>query len=754
MNEPLIGRSMHRVDGRNKLTGDARYAGDVSLPGMVHLKVVRSDRPHANILALQTEQAKHYPGIVAVFTHLDIPGENRLRHGQQVLCDERVRCIGDPVALVAAETREAAQAAAELIRVDYEDLPGVFSPEEALLPDAVQLHDGGNVLLERTLLKGDPEQALRDAEVVITNTYRTQMVEHAYLEPEAGVAAYAEGRVTVWMPSKHAHGDRKEIAGLLGLPSRQVRIINATIGGSFGDKASLSPGYYAALVSLKTGRPAKLVYPREESFFASKKRHPFIIDYTTGATRDGRIRAVKVTITADAGAYAASTASVLLKALIHATGPYEIPNVLVTVRGVYTNNPVASAMRGLGVPQVAFAHESQMDILAEKVHKDPFTIRLHNCLQPGSLTATGQKLGSSVGLAETLKKVQDEIVRRGTPQPAGYRRYGWGIASLFYGIGSAGKDNPGTARIEADDAGVLRVYVGCGDVGQGSSTILTQIAAEALNVRPDRIRLIADDTDCCPDSGSTVASRITYLVGRAVQIAARKLQDLLQNTAASMMEVAVGDLSLEKGFFYSREDSGRTISIAQAAAKLRAQGISPEAEGVFGADVVALDPDTAQGSPMATYAFATQGALVSLDEESGQVEVLSLIAGHDVGRALNPANITGQLEGASAMGLGYGLMEEVLLEDGLIKNPSFSSYFLPTSLDVAETTSILVETAEPSGPFGAKGVGEPALIATAPAIINAISAVTGRRVTKLPLTADVLWKLLHPVHEQGNNSGS
>lgn len=746
--ESLIGRSISRVDGRDKLTGDARYAGDISLPGMLHLKIVRSDRPHAKIKAVQTEAAKHHPGVVAIFTHQDIPGANRLRHGQQVLCDNRVRYIGDPVAMVAAETRESALAAVSLIRVAYEDLPGVFSPEEALLPDAVRIHDTGNVLLERTLLKGDPEQGLRDSEVVIANTYRTQMVEHAYLEPEAGVAVYEEGKVTVWMPSKYAHSDRKEIAGLLGLPLDKLRIINATIGGSFGDKASLSPGYYAALASLITRRPAKLVYTREESFFASKKRHPFVIDYTTGATREGRIMAVKVEMTADAGAYAASTASVLLKSLIHATGPYEIPNVLVRVRGVYTNNPVASAMRGLGVPQVAFAHESQMDILAEMVRKDPFEIRLNNGLKPGSITATGQKLGASVGLAETLKKVKDEISRRGTPEASGSKRYGWGIASMFYGIGSAGQDNPATARISTDDTGDFRVYVGCGDVGQGSSTVLTQIAAEVLKCPADNIRVIADDTDCCPDSGSTVASRITYLVGRAVQIAAQKLKNLLQNTAASIMEIDAGDLVLENGVFYSTEDPQRMISVPQAVINLRAQGISPGAEGVFGADITALDPHTAQGSPMATYAFATQGALVSLDMESGEVEVLSVIACHDVGRAINPANVTGQIEGAIAMGLGYSLMEEVLLENGLIRNPAFSNYFLPTSLDIAEITSILVEETEPSGPFGAKGVAEPALIATAPAILNAISAVTGMHVKKLPVTSDALWKLLHSYHEK------
>ena len=740
-----IGQSVARVDAPGKLTGNALYAGDVSFPGMLYLKILRSDRPHAKILRIRTDEAERHPGVVAVFTHRDIPGTNRIggqRKDQPVLCDEKVRFIGDPVAMVAAETPESAEEAVSLIRVDYEDLPGLFSPEEALLPDAVKIHESGNILQERTLLKGDPDRALNDAAVVITNTYRTQMVEHAYLEPEAGVATFKEGKVTVWMPSKYSHADRRELAGVLGLPLERVRIINATIGGYFGDKTSLSPGYYAALASLKTERPSKMVYSREESFVASRKRHPFIIRYTTGATKEGRILAVKVEIIADTGAYAASGPTVLLKSLIHAAGPYEIPNVFVRGRWVYTNNPVGGSMRGLGVPQVAFAHESQMDILAETLHLDPFEIRLKNGLKPGSITATGQRLGESVGLAETIKTVRDEISRRGTPESSGSKRYGWGIGAMFYGIGIAGGSNPGKARIEADDSGRFTLYIGTGDGGQGSSTILNQIAAEVLRCRTDEIRVVSGDTDCCPDSGVTAGSRVTYIVGRSVQIAAEKLMELLQGTAASILETDPEDLRFENGFFSPAGAPHRVVSIAQAVERLKEEGVSPIGVGVFDPETKAVDPRTTQGSPMATYAFATQGALVSLDIDSGEVEVLSLVACHDVGRALNPANVTGQIEGSVSMGLGYSLMEEVLLENGMIRNPRFSEYLIPTSLDMPETVSHLVEAPEASGPFGAKGVGEPALIPTAPAILNAIAAC-GVRVKDLPATPEAVWKLLH-----------
>ena len=742
----VVGRSVFRVDGLDKLTGKARYAGDIAFPGMLHLKLLRSDRPHAKILGVRTGEAEAHPGIAAVFTCRDIPGTNRIgrdRPDQTVLCVDKVRFIGDPIALVAAETPEAAEEAAALIRVDYEDLPGIFSPEEALLPGAAMIHPDGNLLMERTLLRGNPDQELKDAEVVISNTYRTQMVEHAYLEPEAGVASFAEGKMTVWMPSKYAHYDQRELADAIGLPQAKVRVVNTTIGGCFGDKTSLSPGYYAALAALKTGRPAKMVFSREESFVATRKRHPFIIHHTIGATRDGRILAAKVEIIADTGAYCASGPTVLVKSLIHAAGPYEIPNVSIKATFVYTNNPVGGSMRGLGVPQVAFAHESQIDILAQKLGMDPFDIRLKNCFRPGSVTATGQTLGASVNLAETMTAVRAEMARIGTPPSTAAKKYGWGVGAMFYGIGAGGRSNPGAARIEIDDAGTFTLFVGIGDVGQGSSTVLLQIAAEVLRCRVEEIRLITGDTDCCPDSGVTAASRVTYIVGRSVQIAAEKLKGQLQEAAASIMGIAPGSLRLENGNFLSPENPLRRVSVSQAVANLKEKKIPLSAEGVFDPEFIALDPKTGQGEPMATYAFATQAALVAVDVESGEVEVLCLVACHDVGKAVNPHGVTGQIEGGVSMGLGFSLTEEILLEEGRIRNPGFSRYFLPTALDMPETVSLIAEAPEATGPFGAKGVGEPALLPTTPAIINAIHAATGARVKELPATPERLWRLLH-----------
>jgi len=742
----VVGRSVFRVDGLDKLTGKACYAGDIAFPRMLHLKLLRSDRPHAKILGIQTGEAETHPGVVAVFTCRDIPGTNQIgrdKPDQTVLCVDKVRFIGDPVAMVAAETPEAAEEAAALIRVEYEDLPGIFSPEEALMPGAAKIHPHGNILMEQTLLRGDPDQGLKDAEVVITNTYRTQMVEHAYLEPEAGVASFAEGKMTVWMPSKYSHYDQRELADAIGLPREKVRVVNTTIGGCFGDKTSLSPGYYAALAALKTRRPAKMVYSREESFIATRKRHPFIIQYTTGATRDGRILVAKVEIVADTGAYCASGPTVLVKSLIHAAGPYEISNVSMKVTFVYTNNPVGGSMRGLGVPQVAFAHESQIDILAEKLGMDPFDIRLKNGFRPGSVTATGQQLGDSVNLVETMTTVRAEMARIGTPPSTASKKYGWGVGAMFYGIGAGGRSNPGGARLEVDDAGAFTLFVGIGDVGQGSSTALVQIAAEVLNCRVEEIRVVAGDTDCCPDSGVTAASRVTYIVGRSVQIAAQRLKGQLQEAAASIIGLAPGNLQLDNGFFLCPEDPLRRVSVPQAVAKLKEKEIPLSAEGVFDPEFIALDPKTGQGEPMATYAFATQAALVAVDVESGEVEVLSIVACHDVGKAINPDCVTGQIEGGVSMGLGFSLTEEILLEEGRIRNPRFSQYFMPTALDMPETVSLIADAPEATGPFGAKGVGEPALLPTTPAIINAIHAATGIRVKELPATPERLWRLLH-----------
>ena len=446
----------------------------------------------------------------------------------------------------------------------------------------------------------------------------------------------------------------------------------------------------------------------------------------------------------DGGAYASCSPTVLTKAMLHAAGPYEIPNVQVRVRVVYTNNPIAGAMRGLGVPQVAVAYESQMDILAETLKMDPFEIRLKNAFKPGSITHTGQRLDHSVGLTETIEKVREEISRRGGSRFSGLEEVCMGHRlHVLWDRALVASARPSVSRLEANDSGEFILYVNTVDVGQGSSTLFAQIVAEVLGCKVEEIRLVTGDTDCCPDTGSAGSSKLTYVAGRSVQMAAQNLKAILQGAAATVLGTSEKDLILDQGFFYHPEAPNRRVSVAQAVKSLKEEGRSPVAEGRFIPPVTPLDKETGQGVPNGTYGFATQGALVSVDMESGEVELLSLVASHDVGKVINLHGVTGQIEGSVAMGLGYTLMEEVLLKDGAIQNLHYSDYFIPTALDVPEVTCLLVEEAEPTGPFGAKGVGEPASVATTPAILNAIKAATGVRVKELPLTSERMWMLLN-----------
>ncbi|MGB9660511.1 MAG: xanthine dehydrogenase family protein molybdopterin-binding subunit [Moorellaceae bacterium] len=408
MTEPeVIGRSLSRIDGREKVLGQSEYAGDIHLPDMLHLKVLRSQVPHARIKSIEVSAAKALPGVAAVFTAQDIPGPNRvgiILKDEPILADDKVRRVGDPLALVAAEDERTAAKALGLIKVELEELPPVLDVFAAMDNDAPRVHDKGNILDVTKIKKGDAQAAIEHADVVVTRRYTTQRVEHAYIEPEAGVA-YLEGEVlTIKVSTQNPHFDRREIARNLCLPLNRVRVIQATTGGGFGGKLDISVQCYLGLAALRLKRPVKMVYSREESFLASVKRHPYVIDYTTAATKEGRLLAVRARIYGDTGAYASYGPAVLKRAAVHATGPYEVPNVDIEAYCVYTNNPASGAMRGFGVPQIAFAHESQMDLLARECGISPLAIRRRNVLKVGSRTATGQELRCSVGIGETLEK--------------------------------------------------------------------------------------------------------------------------------------------------------------------------------------------------------------------------------------------------------------------------------------------------------------------------------------------------------------
>ena len=727
-----VGIEIPKVDALEKALGTARYGADLSTQEPLHLKVVRSPKPHARIVRIETDEALKVPGVERVFTAKDIPGRNlvgTITKDQPILASDRARYIGDPVALIAARTEEALEDAARKLVVTYEDLPCISHPEEALLPYAPLIHEKGNMLIQFHVIKGDVQRGFKEAEVVVEETYTTTWVDHAYLEPDAGISYLDEqGRITVVCPTQNVHYDQKEVAAVLALPLDRVRIIQCATGGGFGGRLDVTVQGLLALAVFHLKRPAKIVYSREEVFQVTSKRHPLKIQYKSGAKKDGTLTAVEVDILGDTGAYASYGATVGIRSAVHATGPYQVPHVNVRSRMVYTNNSWSGAMRGFGIPQMAFAHESQMDLLAKALKMDPIEIRLKNCLRVGSDTATGQTMMASVGVGETLGKIREW--RDSTPisendSRKSFIKRGTGVASMWYGIGNTGIANPSSAQMEIDPNGEVRLFTGVADIGQGSDTVLLQIASEAIGVPLREIRLIRADTAVTTDAGATSASRQTYISGNAILSGIKSLKKEAVQEASKILGVEGKDLYFENEEIKWKSKPSVSISIKEVAKKC---GRILRGEGHFDPETTRLDPETGQGSPYATYAFATHLAEVEVDIETGKVDVTRIVASHDVGRAIHPKNVVGQIMGGVAMGAGFALMEEFFPE----KTTSFVDYLIPTSKDVPEVIPIIVEDEEFTGPFGAKGVGEPALIPSAPAILNAIADAIGERIYHLP----------------------
>jgi CO/xanthine dehydrogenase Mo-binding subunit len=741
---PAVGSSGPRLDGLSKVLGALRFAADRKVPGALHLKVVRSTEAHARLREIDAREALALPGVVRVFTAADVPGENRfgiirVTADQPMLAEDRVRCVGEAVALVAAETAEAAREGADRVRVRWEPLPPVWTPEEALVPGAPLLHEKGNLLFEQRIVSGDVEEAFAGAHAVVSRTYRTSMVEHAYLETEAAVASWEGEVLTVAASTQNPHYDRDDLSRLLALSPERLRVLQAPTGGGFGGKLDLSAQLYVALCTLLTGRASRLTYSREESFLASGKRHPFEMTYRTAAAQDGRLLGVEADLVADTGAYASYGLAVAMRAAVHACGPYRVPSARIRSRAVYTNKPICGAMRGFGTPQAAFAHESQMDLLAEALGLDPLELRLRNGLRPGDRTVTGQVLGEGVALVECLERVgrvREQWRRRLCSDDRELR--GLGLGAMFYGIGNTGVSNPAGARVELDPDGRFTLYTGAADMGQGSDQTLLHLCAEVLGTSPGELRLVRGDTALTPNAGATSASRQTYISGGAVLRAAERVREAVLAEAEELLEIPAHDLLLENGVIRSRSIRARGIDVGEVAKSLAGRGAKAEGEGSFDPDTSALDRSTGQGRPYATYAFAAQVARVAVDRASAEVRVEALAAAHDVGRAIYPPGVLGQITGGAAMGLGMALMEE--FSPG--SDANLDTYLIPTALDVPRLTPMYIEKPEPSGPYGAKGLGEPALIPTAPAIVNAVADACGARIDHLPANLERVMEAL------------
>ena len=729
-----VGQSVERHGGRNLVRGRSAFAEDNRTEGALVLKVFRSEKHHARILGIDTAKARKIRGVAGVLTASDIPGVNRygvIIKDQPLLAEDKVRFAGEAIALVAAENEEVADEALRALDVRFQDLPPVFDPEKALAPDVEPVHEKGNLLNRQTIRKGDVGGGFRRSDIVVERTYHTQRVEHSYLEPDAGAGTIDEdGRLVISVCTQNPHYDRKDVAALLGLEEERVRIVQTATGGGFGSKLDLTVQGFIALALYRLRKPVRMVFPREEAFLATCKRHPSRIHLKSGMTRDGRLLALQARMLFDSGPYASYGVPLATRAAVHITGPYEVENVDVESVSVYTNNPVSGAMRGVAVVQTSFACESQMDVLAGKAGMDPLEFRRINAMKPGSQTATGQPLNHSVGMLKTLDALEPAYAEayswKEEVQPGRIKR-GIGLGSMWYGIGYMSVKNPSHATIRVDENGRIRLCTGVADIGQGSTTILCQISREVLGVEPGFIQIVTADTGLTPDAGATSSSRQTYVSGNAVLDASRKMASDLLGEAARLLKQPKEALSLKGSFVVDTQ--GKSLMPLTGVVESMVETRGPLAwEGYFDPVTTELDSETGQGIPFATYSFASHLAMVEVDTDTGVVRVVKVVAAQDVGKAINPQSVLGQIHGGVGMGLGYALMEEFLPG----KTLSMSEYHIPTSLDVPLIQGIIVEDPEPTGPFGAKGMGEPSLCPTAPAVVNAIADAIGKRIDRLP----------------------
>lgn len=742
-----VGSRLAKVDGLPRVLGTARFGADHRPSDYLAVRAVRS--PHARARFEIGDLAplrRRHPGLVDILTAADVPGQNRYGiyatgKDQPALADGVVRHKGEAIlALVGDDVTLATITDAEL-PINWAPLPPLRGLDDALAAGAPNLHDAspGNVLIRGRLAHGDVDAALAGSHVTARVEVETTFVEHAYIEPEAGFARRVGDRIELSVSTQAPYMDRDEVALILGIPPADVRIIPTACGGGFGGKLDLGVHALIAIAAWRTGRPVRAVWTRPESMAASPKRHPSRISATAGADADGRLTAYRFHGDFDTGAYASWGPTVANRVPVHAMGPYAFDAVTVTTRAVYSNNPPAGAFRGFGVPQASIAHEALMDDLAAQLGTDQLEFRLANALRAGSTTASGQRLDASAGLPACLQALRPHWARlradaaAHNADPGARSRRGVGIGAMWYGIGNTALANPSTIEIGVTGDGRLVLFCGAVDIGQGASTVLVQIAADALGVPTSVVELVSGDTDRTADAGKSSASRQTFVSGNATRLAGEDLRRQILQLAE------VGDdawISFKAGRLTVAEPGGRTIALDLAELPLVPVRDASAAcvlagRGTFDPQTTPLDAD-GQGSPYQTYAFGVQIAEVDVDPELGTVKVRRIVAAHDVGRAINPTQVEGQIHGGIAQGLGFALMEAYV--PGRTEN--LHDYLIPTVGDMPEIECLLIEDAEPSGPYGAKGVGEPALIPTAPAILSAIHHAVGVRMTQLPATPD------------------
>jgi CO/xanthine dehydrogenase Mo-binding subunit len=732
---PSVGASETRLDIATKVQGTRKYPQDFNMEGQLWADVVWTAHPHAIVRQIDTSASETLPGVIRVITYKDVPVNSYgiVTPDQPVLIAEgaKTRWIGERIAIVVAEDSRIARKAKDLVRVDYEPLPALTDVRAAMRPGAPLIHEDhpDNILLHIPIRKGDTEKGFAQADVIVQGEMATPFVEHAYMQPEAGLGYIDdERRITVIAASQWPHDDLHQIARMLDLPEDQVREIVPAVGGAFGGREDMYIQHLLALCAFLVRRPVKMVWDREESITRTGKRHPFYFTYKVGATREGTLTAAEIELVADAGAYASTSIPVLNNAASFAAGPYKIPHAHIDAYTVFTNNAVTMAMRGFGATQPPVMYETYMDRLADTLHMDPVEFRLGNLLADGDESLTGNAMWGGVGIQETLqqaamsagwRKESGRWIKPDLGQPsAPYRRRGIGVACSYKNVGySFGFDDKSEAEVVLSlnpDGSIARATIKTAavEVGQGVTTALAQIAADTLNIPLSRVRVALIDTSTVPNAGSSSASRHTYMTGNTVHgacLAALEKRD-------KALREETGEMSVSASYLYHGRSRRPTNTFA---------------------------PETGLCNPHIAYSYGTEIALVEVDTETGETDVLKMWAAHDAGHVVNPAMYFGQVAGGVHMGVGYGLTEEFVQQDAIPRTRRFSEYFIPTVLDMPrELVSIAVEVEDPTGPFGAKGLGETPTLPTAPALANAIHDATGVWLERIPATSECVWRAL------------
>ena len=747
----VVGKVQTRPDAIEKVTGSAIFTDDLAFENMLFATVHRAGVPHAIVRSINIEKALQLPGVVSVLTANDIPGEHN--HGLVIYdwpvmvgIGERVRYVGDAIAIVAAETQEISDAAAALVQVEYDLQPVITNAVQARQGEAPTLHANGNLLKHIKVRKGDPAQGFEQSDIVLEHTFHTPSTDHLFMEPECSVAVpLPNGRMEVYVGSQIPYQDRTQVARALGWQEERVHIVGQLMGGGFGGKEDIAGQIHAALLANVTGRPVKLLFDRHESLIVHPKRHATQIRVKLGAKNDGTLVAAQTELYGDTGAYASLGEKVLTRATTHSAGTYTIQHVHADCYAMYTNNPPAGAFRGFGVLQSAFAFETMMDMLAEKLGLDRIEIRRKNALRVGSETSTGQVMRESAGLVECIDKVSAEMSRvsglsgealfkaRAVPGAEHLIR-AWGFASAFKNTGlGGGADDTSGAEVEIYEDGTLQVRSAAAELGQGLVTIMQMMVAEEFSLPAARVRVLVMDTDLTPNGGPTTASRQTYVTGNASRLAAQTLRNAISAIMAEKYDIAPDKIRFSEAGVHV---NGNVIPLGQVAAEMRAQGHSTYALYEYHAPTTR---PLGQGGDMhVAFSFASQAAEVEVNTLTGEVRVIQVISANDVGRAINPLGLQGQVEGGVVMGVGHALLENFITKDGYVVTDRMSRYRIPSMMHTPAITSFVVEDPTKDGPYGAKGVGEIVCIPTPPAITNAIYNATGYRFDSLPVDQEKL----------------